>query len=274
VAFAAARAEEEAGDERHVPSNAGGTIGDNIRCIREWTSAAHIFHPRPATCLRLVWGAGTQEAEWTRAENTGGAPWRRMLVVLRRMEGRAFLAVFLIKLTGDAFRFITPAALQQIIQWMADEDAQPPFWAEFVPPAWRGIYYVFVMTAATMIQCFCYSNSNLRGNRVGVHVRSAITVSVYKKSLTQALCARGETTTGKLVNLIASDATRVMWSIPWLHFLPCGMFQVIGAILFLYSLLGPAVLAGLAVTLVSAPLMSLLVKKNNQCEAMPRTYSR
>lgn len=70
---------------------------------------------------------------------------------------------------------------------------------------------------------------------------------------------------GKLVILIASDATRVMWCIPWLHFLPTGLFQLIGSILFLYSLLGPSILAGLAVTLVSAPLMSYLVKKNNQC---------
>ena len=204
------------------------------------------------------------EAEWAKAAGTGGAPWRRMLVVLWALEGGAFMGMFLIKLLGDSFRFVTPAALQQIIQWLGDEDAPAPFWASFVPPAWRGIYYVFVMTAATMAQCFCYSNSNLRGNRVGVHIRSAITVSVYKKSLSQALCARGETTTGKLVNLIASDATRVMWCIPWLHFLPTGAFQLVGSILFLYSLLGPSILAGLAVTMLSAPLMSFLVKKNNE----------
>lgn len=204
------------------------------------------------------------EHEWAKAEGTSGAPWRRMLVVLWALEGSAFMAMFLIKLLGDVFRFVTPAALQQIIGWLGDHNAPAPFWASFVPPDWRGIYYVFVMTGATVAQCFCYSNSNLRSNRVGVHIRSAITVSVYRKSLSQALCARGETTTGKLVNLIASDASRVMWSIPWLHFLPTGVFQLIGAMIFLYSLLGPAIFAGLAVTLVSAPLMSYLVKKNNQ----------
>jgi ABC-type multidrug transport system fused ATPase/permease subunit len=135
-----------------------------------------------------------------------------------------------------------------------------------VPAEWRGLYYmyVFIMTGATVAQCFCYSNSNLRGNRVGTHIRTAITVAVYRKSLHQALCARGETTTGKLVNLIASDATRVMWCIPWLHFLPTGLFQLFGAIVFLYSLLGPSIIAGLCVTLLTTPLMGWLVRKNNE----------
>jgi ATP-binding cassette subfamily C (CFTR/MRP) protein 1 len=208
--------------------------------------------------------SGEFEREWSAAEGTGGAPWRRMLVVLWALEGHAFMGMFFIKLLGDVFRFVTPAALQQIIGWLGDEDAPAPFWAAFVPPAYRGIYYVFIMTGATVAQCFCYSNSNLRGNRVGVHIRSAITVAVYRKSLSQALCARGETTTGKLVNLIASDATRVMWCIPWLHFLPTGLFQLIGSLVFLYSLLGPSILAGLGVTLLTTPLMSFLVKKNNE----------
>ena len=174
------------------------------------------------------------------------------------------MGMFLIKLLGDVFRFVTPAALQQIIGWLGDHSAPAPFWSSFVPAEWRGLYYVFIMTGATVAQCFCYSNSNLRGNRVGVHIRSAITVSVYRKSLNQALCARGETTTGKLVNLIASDATRVMWCIPWLHFLPTGLFQLFGSILFLYSLLGPSIIAGLMVTLLTTPVMGWLVRKNNQ----------
>ena len=152
------------------------------------------------------------EREWAATAGAKGAPWRRMLRTLWAMEGPAFAAMFMQKLAGDSLRFCTPLALEQVIGWLMDENAPAPWWSSFLPPAYRGLYYVFIMTAATVLQCFCYSLSNLGANRVGTHVRTTITVGVYKKSLTQALCARGETTTGKVVNLIASDATRLMWS--------------------------------------------------------------
>ena len=56
----------------------------------------------------------------------------------------------------------------------------------------------------------------------------------------------------ELVNLIASDATRLMQCIPWLHFLPTGMVQVSVAVGLLWGLLGPAIIVGVVCTLVSA----------------------
>ena len=204
------------------------------------------------------------EREWAATAGAKGAPWRRMLRTLWAMEGPAFVGMFMQKLAGDSLRFCTPLALEQVIGWLMDENAPAPWWSSFLPPAYRGLYYVFIMTAATVLQCFCYSLSNLGANRVGTHVRTTITVGVYKKSLTQALCARGETTTGKVVNLIASDATRLMWSIPWLHYLPTGLFQLVVSIAFLWSLLGPSVLMGIGATCVTVPLMAWVVRKNNE----------
>ena len=204
------------------------------------------------------------EREWAATAGAKGAPWRRMLRTLWAMEGQMFVGMFMQKLAGDSLRFCTPLALEQVIGWLMDENAPAPWWSSFLPPAYRGLYYVFIMTAATVLQCFCYSLSNLGANRVGTHVRTTITVGVYKKSLTQALCARGETTTGKVVNLIASDATRLMWSIPWLHYLPTGLFQLVVSIAFLWSLLGPSVLMGIGATCVTVPLMAWVVRKNNE----------
>jgi hypothetical protein len=125
-------------------------------------------------------------------DHTGRAPGRKMVAVLWRMEGWTYFAMLLLKLVGDLVRFVTPLALQQIIIWLDDNDAPPSAWAAFVPPPHRGLYYCGLMTAATLVQCWCFCTSFLKGCRLGVHVRTAVTVALYRKTLRQAGCARLE----------------------------------------------------------------------------------
>jgi hypothetical protein len=42
----------------------------------------------------------------------------------------------------------------------------------------------------------------------------------------------------QVVNLVASDASRLQWSIPFIHWLPAGVVQIALAIVLLYRLIG------------------------------------
>ena len=89
---------------------------------------------------------------------------------------------------------------------------------------------------------------------MGIRLRSTVILAVYQKSLRQSNAARAETTTGKVVNLMSSDATRMQWSGGYLHWLPCAFLQVFIGMYMLWQLIGPALFAGLAVIALNVPI--------------------
>eukprot|EP01052_Picozoa_sp_SAG31_P050602 SAG31_NODE_11621_length_1012_cov_1.974808_1_plen_302_part_10 len=172
-----------------------------------------------------------------------------------RLFRRSFLLALLLKIGSDLFRFVGPMALQQLIAWLNDAEVEPPFWCpSAVPVDTRGYFYVAVMIAAMFVQSLLNVHSFVIAFRMGVVARSTIIVAVYNKAMRQAVHARGSTPTGQIVNLMSSDAGRMQWALPFMHWLPAGLLQIALAVGMLWALLGPAMLAGIASLLVLTPL--------------------
>ena len=137
------------------------------------------------------------QQEWdSRTGSWSGQPGKRMVACLWSMEGRTYAVMFVVKMCGDLMRFVTPLIMQQVITWVEDHDATPPLFAAAIPAQYRGYMYVALMTLATVCQSLCYSTSFFKGFRLGTHVRTAVTVAVYRKSLLQVVSARSEVSTG------------------------------------------------------------------------------
>lgn len=101
--------------------------------------------------------------------------------------------------------------------------------------------------------------------RMAVQLRSTIIIAVYQQSLRQALHGRGDMTTGKVVNLMASDANRLHWAIPFFHWFPSAFFQLLGAMYFLYAIIGGwPLFAAVAALVASLPLSYYSSKKQKQ----------
>lgn len=187
-------------------------------------------------------------------------PARRMVAVMWPFVKRTWILQILMKIVGDLLRFMQPMCLQVIIQWLGDVNAEPPFWASFVAAEYRGAYYVVVMIGAMLAQGLVYTHCFFLGGEMAFAARSTTILAIYQKALGQAIHARADTTTGKVVNLMSSDCTRLQWYMPWTHLIFTGTLQFAIACYMLWQLIGSAVLGGLLVILMATPAQTWCVE--------------
>lgn len=85
--------------------------------------------------------------------------------------------------------------------------------------------------------------------------------AVYKKSFKLSSGARQSSTVGEIVNLQAVDSSRMQELFPYLHTVWSAPFQMGVSLFMLWRLLGPSVLAGLGVMILTIPLNAVIMKK-------------
>ncbi len=85
--------------------------------------------------------------------------------------------------------------------------------------------------------------------------------TVYRKAFSLSAKARSDSTQGEIVNLQAVDSSRLQELFPYLHTVWSAPFQVIVSIILLWRLVGPSVLAGVALMVLTTPANAFLMKK-------------
>jgi ATP-binding cassette subfamily C (CFTR/MRP) protein 1 len=205
-------------------------------------------------------------AAWEKVGKSGYTPTFRLWWTIYALVRADLWTAFLLKSCESLLSFVAPVCLQAILLWLADENAAPPwFCPEGVTPEWRGYYYVVTMSLASLLRSLCMAHQFNFAFRMAVQLRSCIIIAVYQQSLRQALHGRGDMTTGKVVNLMASDANRLHWAIPFFHWFPSAFFQLLGAMYFLYAIIGGwPLFAAVAALVASLPLSYYSSKKQKQ----------
>lgn len=92
-------------------------------------------------------------------------------------------------------------------------------------------------------------------------MKTAVSSSVYRKSLRLASSAQQQTTVGEIVNLMQVDATKIEVFMLQLHTLWDGLFQIAGYMIILGYLLGWTCLVGLVVIALAIPVMGKITGK-------------
>lgn len=128
-------------------------------------------------------------------------------------------------------------------------------------PMWRGILYAVLLFLVACTQTLFLSQYFQRMIFVGLRVRTALVGSIYKKALGLSNTARKSKTVGEIVNLMAVDAQRFMDLTTYINMLWSAPLQIGLAIYFLWDLLGPSVLAGLAVMIILIPVNGFIANK-------------
>ena len=150
---------------------------------------------------------------WQRRTNEGASASRRpvwqLIGTMWDMFSGVYLGAMALKFASDMFKFMGPLSLQALLRWLGNAEAEPPVWAAFVPTTYRGYYFVLVMSLASFLDYLCLAHTYSVGNGLGIRLRSTVILAVYQKSLQQSNAAQAETTTGKVVNLMSSDANRM-----------------------------------------------------------------
>lgn len=126
---------------------------------------------------------------------------------------------------------------------------------------WKGYLYALLLFGTATIQTLVLSQYFTRMFLVGMRIRTALISAIYRKALRMSNSARKESTVGEIVNLMSVDAQKFIDLTAYLNMIWSAPLQIILALYFLWDVLGPSVLAGLAVMIILIPINGYIANK-------------
>ncbi|XP_050076526.1 multidrug resistance-associated protein 1 isoform X5 [Anopheles maculipalpis] len=170
-----------------------------------------------------------------------------ILPALIKTFGGTFLLGSFLKLVQDMLTFASPQILKLIIDFVSGDD-----------PMWKGLMYAITLFVVAGTQTLLLGQYFNRMFFVGLRIRTALISAIYRKALIISNSARKGSTVGEIVNLMAVDAQRFMDLTTYINMIWSAPLQIGLALYFLWQILGPSVLAGLAVMIILIPVNGVI----------------
>ncbi|GAV02763.1 hypothetical protein RvY_13289 [Ramazzottius varieornatus] len=187
----------------------------------------------------------------------GGKEHRPSLVkALLRTFWLPLLMTAFYRIIHDCFIFIAPQILRLLIGFVKDPTQE----------SWKGYFYVCLMLTCSTVQTFAVNHHFFSAVRTGMHIRASIMALVYRKALRISSSAKRTSTLGEIVNLMSVDAQRLNDFMSYVNLLWSGPFLILTSCFFLWNVLGPAVLAALAILIVTMPINAFLANKSKKIQ--------
>jgi len=117
---------------------------------------------------------------------------------------------------------------------------------------YEGYVLVAILITAKAIETTSTHMYQFTCNKLGMQVRSALISTIYRKGLRLSSSARQSHGVGSIVNYMSVDVQQLSDACVQLHNLWFVPSQLVLAIVILWSIVGPATMAGLAVMIVTA----------------------
>ncbi|CAI9767155.1 unnamed protein product [Fraxinus pennsylvanica] len=131
---------------------------------------------------------------------------------------------------------------------------------------YKGILLVGYLVVAKVFESLSYRHFFFSSRRIGMRMRSALMVAVYKKQLKLSSIGRVRHSTGEIVNYIAVDAYRMGEFPMWFHMGWSFVLQIFLGVAVLFVVVGFGVLPGLVPFLVSGLLNVPFAKLLQKCQ--------
>nr|CAD7428322.1 unnamed protein product [Timema monikensis] len=173
-----------------------------------------------------------------------------VLLALVKAFGPTFLFGSILLFCVNVLTFVSPQLLKYLIAFVSSDD-----------PMWKGYMYASMMFIAAALQTMFNSQYSYKMMVVGIRIRVALISVIYKKALSMSNSARKESTVGEIVNLMSVDANRILEAVPNLNILWSAPMLIALCLYFLWEIMGPSVLAGLAVMVVLIPINGFIANK-------------
>ncbi|KRT79870.1 ABC transporter ATP-binding protein [Oryctes borbonicus] len=183
-------------------------------------------------------------------ENTPKKKQASILPALVKTFGPMFLFGAFLKLVQDILTFVSPQVLRALISFVENKEEQ-----------WKGFLYAGLLFVTAGIQTLILSQYFQRMFIVGMRIRTALISTIYRKALRMSSIAKRESTVGEIVNLMSVDAQKFIELTAYLNMIWSAPLQIILALYFLWDILGPSVLAGLAVMIIMIPINGYIANK-------------
>jgi ATP-binding cassette subfamily C (CFTR/MRP) protein 1 len=186
---------------------------------------------------------------------------RRLVHALLSTCWRRIIVGGYFRFINSALQFSYPIFLNLILGYY--QDVQSGVITKDDPPAiyYKGYWLSTLLMLFVALKALTESAYFHNMNRCSWRVKTAVSASVYRKSLRLASSAQQQTTVGEIVNLMQVDATKIEAFMLQLHVMWDGLFQITGYIVILGFLLGWTCLVGLAIIILAVPVMGKITGK-------------
>ncbi|KAB2051303.1 hypothetical protein ES319_A12G046600v1 [Gossypium barbadense] len=175
-------------------------------------------------------------------------PW--LLRALNSSLGGRFWLGGVFKIGCDLCQFAGPMLLNHLLQSMQRGDL-----------AWVGYIYAFLMFLGVLCAVLLEGLYMQNVWRVGFRLRSTLVAAIFHKSLRLTHEARKNFPSGKITNMITTDATALQQICQQLHVLWSAPFRIIISMVLLYQQLGVASLLGSVILVLMVPLQTIVISK-------------
>ncbi|XP_074269620.1 ABC transporter C family member 12-like isoform X1 [Silene latifolia] len=195
-------------------------------------------------------------------ESQRSNPW--LLRALNRSFGKMFWLGGLFKIVYDLSQFIAPVLLDHLLQSLQEDQV------------WLGHVYAFLIFIGVSLCVLCESQYFQNVMRVGFRLRSTLVAAIFRKILRLTHDSRLRFPSGKITNMISTDANALQQICQQLHNLWSAPFRITLAMALLYQQLGVASLFGSLMLLFMFPIQTLLISrmKKLSSEGLVRTDKR
>ncbi|KDO75334.1 hypothetical protein CISIN_1g0003511mg, partial [Citrus sinensis] len=143
-------------------------------------------------------------------------------------------------------------------------------------PAWIGYIYAFSIFVGVVLGVLCEAQYFQNVMRVGFRLRSTLVAAVFRKSLRITHEARKNFASGKITNLMTTDAEQLQQVCQALHTLWSAPFRIIISLVLLYNELGVASLLGALLLVFMFPVQTFIISRMQKLtkEGLQRTDKR
>jgi ABC-type multidrug transport system fused ATPase/permease subunit len=165
--------------------------------------------------------------------------------------GREFIIGGLWKIPNDASQFCQPVLLKLLLQFVSTPEG---------PLDIKQGFFIVAGMSALMISTSLFVQWYFQVMFAqSFRVRAALVSMIFRKSLAMSAEAKATTNEGETANLMSVDASKIADFIPYMHSLLWSLpLQIIIAIALLFTNVGWAALAGIAVMVLLIPLSAKL----------------
>ncbi|XP_073525888.1 uncharacterized protein [Phyllobates terribilis] len=143
-------------------------------------------------------------------------------------------------------------------------------------PAWIGYIYAFSIFVGVSLGVLCEAQYFQNVMRVGFRLRSTLVAAVFRKSLKLTHESRRKFASGKITNLMTTDAEALQQICQSLHTLWSAPFRIVVSMVLLYSELGVAAIMGAILMVLLFPVQTVIITKMQKLskEGLQRTDKR